>query len=93
MDGKLTDWQQMRRHSAEYLIRGTIAEMDDFQGGLRVAYNKDWLFLALDSKDSELIFNSRRGDRVTVVLESLKRKTRFGFSFKRKFGTKIFKKE
>ena len=84
IDGHLEDWNQMRRQSAEYLLKGTIANMEDFQGGLKVAYNKDWLYLGIDCKDSDLQGN-RNGDQITVSLQGKdKQKVSIDFYLKKK---------
>lgn len=75
IDGNLSDWTQMRRQSAEYLLKGTIADMDDFQGGMRVAYNKDFIYFGIDCHDSELI-GARRGDRVVITLQGASQQLR-----------------
>lgn len=84
IDGYLGDWNQMRRQSAEYLLKGTIASMEDFQGGLKVAYNKDWLYLGIDCQDSNLL-GGRNGDQVKISLRSTKKqKASLMFSLKKK---------
>ena len=92
IDGYLEDWNQMRRQSAEYLLKGTIANMEDFQGGLKVAYNKDWLYLGIDCKDSDLQGN-RSSDQVTVSLQGKnKEKASIDFYLKKKRQNRKAKK-
>lgn len=91
IDGSLTEWNQMRRHSAEYLVKGMIADMNDFQGGVRIAFNSDWLFIALDCRDSDLKTGGR-GDKAVVSLQSKgKKRVDLGFSFigRRKAQTEV----
>jgi hypothetical protein len=79
IDGSLSEWGHIRRHSAEHLVKGVIAEMDDFQAGIRIAYNSEWLFIGLDCSDSDLKFG-RNGDRALVSLLS-KNKKRVDLAF------------
>lgn len=81
IDGQLNDWQHIRRYSAEHLLKGELAGMDDFQGGIRLAFNSKWLYLAFDCLDSEIIQDRQSGDHVILTLTGKNRAQRADFVF------------
>lgn len=89
IDGSLEEWKHFRRHSAEYLLKGHIASLNDFSGGLRVAYNKEWVFFAIDGQDSQLV-PGRQGDYIdlNIIGASAQHQLNLRFQLKQKKGTK-----
>lgn len=72
IDGDVSEWISTR-HSAEHLVRGSVADMSDFNGGLRVAFSERWIYLALDGED-DLIQSSRKADRVEIHFADARRR-------------------
>ena len=90
IDGDLSDWRHIRRHSAEYLLKGILADLEDFQGGVKVAFNSQWLYIALDCSDSDLVKNRLRGDYVKLTLSGINRSeaAELTFSFPKESATR-----
>lgn len=78
IDGDLTEWL-MTRHSAEYLMRGSVAHIKDFRGELQVAFNKEWIYLAIEGEDDVLQIDKKR-DLIELHFADSKRRRHRVFS-------------
>ena len=80
LDGKLHEWTSTR-HSAEYLVKGLIANTQDFDGGLRVAFSRDWIYLGIDGRD-DVIQSGRQGDVIEVHFANHKKRKHQTFTIR-----------
>lgn len=67
IDGLLGDWNSVRRHRAEHLVSGAIQEASGFSGYLSVAFDPEWLYLAISAHD-DLIVEGEKGDQFSISI-------------------------
>jgi len=80
IDGNLEEWATTR-HSAEYLVKGLIANTRDFDGGLRVMFSKDWIYIGIDGRD-DILQTGRHEDLIEIHFANQKKRKHKIFSLK-----------
>ena len=78
LDGRLKEWTTTR-HSAEYLVKGLIANTQDFDGGVRVSFSRQWIYLGIDGRDDALL-PGRRGDLIEIHFADQKKRKHTTFT-------------
>ena len=78
LDGRLKEWTTTR-HSAEYLVKGLIANTQDFDGGVRVSFSRQWIYLGIDGRD-DVLLPGRRGDLIEIHFADQKKRKHTTFT-------------
>jgi hypothetical protein len=80
LDGHLKEWTSTR-HSAEYLVKGLIANTQDFDGGLRVAFSRQWIYIGIDGRD-DVLLSGRQGDMIELHFANQKNRKHQTFTLR-----------